>query len=104
MLAMLKDSRRAGAPYAVSVVVSDKPGAAGLAGAEKHGVATRVVAGAGGIDRVDYDRRLAAVIDEAAPALIVLAGFMRILSPEFVERYAGRILNIHPSLLPSYPG
>jgi phosphoribosylglycinamide formyltransferase-1 len=56
------------------------------------------------MERIEYDQCLAAAIDECSPPLIALAGFMRILSAPFVERYAGKILNIHPSLLPKYPG
>jgi phosphoribosylglycinamide formyltransferase-1 len=90
-------------------VLSDKPAAAGLALARDLGIAAAAVPASAGTTgnpsaRAAYDRSLAAAIDECAPALIVLAGFMRILSPEFVNRYAGRMLNIHPSLLPKYPG
>ncbi len=90
--------------YRVSLVLSDVPTAGGLAIARDLGVAARAVPKETALDRAGYDRSLAAAIDAAAPSLIVLAGFMRILSPEFVERYAGRILNIHPSLLPRHPG
>ena len=108
MRALVEHSRAAPRAYEVVRVLSDKPAAAGLALARDLGVAAAVVPVSGGAGspsvREDYDRRLAAAIDDCAPALIVLAGFMRILSPEFVNRYAGRILNIHPSLLPKYPG
>jgi phosphoribosylglycinamide formyltransferase-1 len=104
MRALVEDSRGPVPSYEVTLVVCNQPSAAGLAIAQSHGIATRVVAAERGADRVAYDRTLAAAIDASAPALIVLAGFMRILSPEFVDRYAGRILNIHPSLLPKYPG
>jgi phosphoribosylglycinamide formyltransferase 1 len=67
-------------------------------------VATQAVPAEPALDRAGYDRKLAQAIDECEPALIVLAGFMRILSAQFVDRYPGRILNIHPSLLPKYPG
>jgi phosphoribosylglycinamide formyltransferase 1 len=101
MRVLVEHSRADARAYEVVRVLSDKPAAAGLALARDLGVATAAVPASGG---AEYDRRLAAAIDECAPALIVLAGFMRILSPEFVNRYAGRILNIHPSLLPKYPG
>jgi phosphoribosylglycinamide formyltransferase-1 len=107
MRALVERSRAQTSAYEVVRVLSDKPAAAGLALARDLGVAAAAVpAGADGnpSGRAEYDRKLAAAIDECAPALIVLAGFMRILSPEFVNRYAGRILNIHPSLLPKYPG
>jgi len=90
--------------YRVSLVLADVPDAGGLAIARDLGIDARAVPKEKNMDRAGYDRRLAEAIDAAAPSLIVLAGFMRILSPEFVDRYAGRILNIHPSLLPKHPG
>lgn len=106
MRALIEHSRNAsaGEPYEVALVLSDKPAAPGLAIAEGLGVATRSVPVERNVERATYDRALANAIDECTPELIVLAGFMRILSAEFVDRYAGRILNIHPSLLPKYPG
>jgi len=104
MRALIERSREQTQPYRVALVLSDQPAAAGLAIARDLGVATRSVPATKSADRVGYDRLLADAIDGCAPALIVLAGFMRILSGEFVDRYAGRILNIHPSLLPKYPG
>ena len=110
MRALIEQSREPAQPFEVALVVSDQPAAAGLNVAGQLGVATRAVPGAPSADRdptsdrLSFDRSLAAVIDECAPSLIVLAGFMRILSAQFVDRYAGRILNIHPSLLPKYPG
>jgi phosphoribosylglycinamide formyltransferase-1 len=104
MRALAQRSREAIAPYHVASVVSDKPDAPGLAVARELGIPTRQVPAGKLTDRAAYDRTLAAAIDASTPALIVLAGFMRILSAEFVERYAGRILNIHPSLLPRFPG
>ncbi len=100
MRALIETAQR----YRVSLVLSDVPDAGGLAVARDLGVAARAVPKERSMDRASYDRRLAEAIDAAAPSLIVLAGFMRILSPEFVDRYAGRILNIHPSLLPRHPG
>jgi phosphoribosylglycinamide formyltransferase-1 len=104
MRALIEHGREPTQPYHVVRVISDQPTAAGLVIARQLGVAARAVPAGKFANRADYDRSLAAAIDECAPALIVLAGFMRILSPEFVARYAGRILNIHPSLLPKYPG
>jgi phosphoribosylglycinamide formyltransferase-1 len=104
MRTLAEQARVPGSPYRVALVLSDKVTAAGLGIARDFGIAARAVPADKGVDRATYDRGLAAVIDECAPSLIVLAGFMRILSPEFVARYAGRILNIHPSLLPKYPG
>jgi phosphoribosylglycinamide formyltransferase 1 len=104
MRALVEQSRPPPQAYRVARVISDKPAAAGLAAARDMGIATRVVAAEKGVARAAYDLSLAAAIDECNPELIVLAGFMRILSAEFVARYAGRLLNIHPSLLPKYPG
>lgn len=89
--------------YRVALVLSDVP-APGLTVARELGIDARAVPRNAAWDRASYDCRLADAIDAAAPSLIVLAGFMRILSPEFVHRYAGRIVNIHPSLLPRHPG
>jgi phosphoribosylglycinamide formyltransferase 1 len=102
--ALAEQSLAANAPYRISLVLSDRPAAGGLAIARDLGLPARAVVRDKTLPRVEYDRSLAMVIDQCSPSLIVLAGFMRILSPEFVERYAGRILNIHPSLLPKYPG
>ncbi len=88
----------------VAAVVSNRPNAAGLTLAATHGVATAVVDHTAFDTREAFDAALAAVIDAHAPALVVLAGFMRILTPGFVSRYAGRLINIHPSLLPAFPG
>ncbi len=104
MRALIEASRSNDACYRVVRVLSDKADAAGLAVARDLGIEARAVPALGAADRRTYDRSLSMAIDECAPALIVLAGFMRILSPEFVCRYAGRLLNIHPSLLPKYPG
>ncbi len=86
------------------LVFSNKPGAFGLERAKKAGIPTACIEHGDYADRESFDRAVAAVIDEARPDLIVLAGFMRILSPWFVEHYEGKILNIHPALLPKYPG
>lgn len=88
----------------VAAVVSNKAGAGGLAFAQAQGIATAVVPHQEFATRELFDAALADAIDAHAPGLVVLAGFMRILTPGFVERYAGRLLNIHPSLLPAFPG
>jgi phosphoribosylglycinamide formyltransferase-1 len=88
----------------LSLVFSNRPDAFGLERARKAGIPTACIAHGDFADRESFDRAVAAVIDEHAPQLIVLAGFMRILSPWFVQHYEGRILNIHPALLPKYPG
>jgi phosphoribosylglycinamide formyltransferase 1 len=104
MRALIERSQAADAAYSVAAVLSDLADAGGLEVARQLGVKARAVPRAAGSERADYDRVLAAAITEYSPSLIVLAGFMRILSAEFVERFAGRILNIHPSLLPKYVG
>lgn len=88
----------------IAAVISNKPDAAGLADAARRGIATAVVDHHAHADRAAFDAALAEAIDAFAPDLVVLAGFMRILSAEFVNRYAGRMLNIHPSLLPAFSG
>jgi len=88
----------------VSAVISNRADAKGLAIAASHGVATRVVEHRNFSSREAFDAALAGEIDRFEPRLVALAGFMRVLTPAFVERYAGRLLNIHPSLLPAFPG
>ena len=88
----------------VVAVVSNQPSAKGLEFARAQGIATEVLAHQPFPSREAFDTELAAVIDRYDPALVVLAGFMRILSPGFVNHYAGRLVNIHPSLLPAFPG
>jgi len=91
-------------PGTIAAVISNNPGARGLQLASDKSVPTAVVDHRHYRDRDTFDRALAAAIDPHAPDLIVLAGFMRILTPWFVERYAGRMINIHPSLLPAFTG
>ena len=88
----------------LSLVFSNRPDAYGLERARKAGIPTACIEHGDFPDRESFDRAVAAVIDEHAPELIVLAGFMRILSPWFVQHYEGQVLNIHPALLPKYPG
>jgi phosphoribosylglycinamide formyltransferase 1 len=88
----------------VKAVISNRPDAGGLAFAREQGIATEVVDHKQFASREEFDAALAAAIDGFEPALVVLAGFMRILTPGFVARYEGRLLNIHPSLLPAFPG
>ncbi|RZL41047.1 MAG: phosphoribosylglycinamide formyltransferase [Variovorax sp.] len=88
----------------VAAVVSNKADAGGLAFAQAQGIATAVVPHKDFATREGFDAALAEAIDAHAPTLVVLAGFMRILTPGFVTRYEGRLLNIHPSLLPAFPG
>src|SRR6185437_9909016 len=91
-------------PARIAAVVSNRPDAAGLAFAASQGIATAVVEHGGYAEREAFDAALAGIIDRFSPDLVVLAGFMRVLTSAFVERYAGRMLNVHPSLLPSFPG
>ncbi|MEJ2768916.1 phosphoribosylglycinamide formyltransferase [Mycetohabitans sp. B46] len=91
-------------PARVAAVVSSRPDAAGLTFAAAHGIATAVVDHAQFDGREAFDAALAQVLDAHAPDLVVLAGFMRVLTPAFVERYAARMMNVHPSLLPSFTG
>jgi len=88
----------------IAAVISNKAEAGGLAIARSHGIDTAVVPHTEFATREAYDEALAAAVDAHSPALVVLAGFMRILTPGFVGRYAGRLINIHPSLLPAFPG
>jgi phosphoribosylglycinamide formyltransferase-1 len=88
----------------VSAVISNRPDAAGLAYAKAHGIATAVVNHQEYPQREAFDAALADAIDANAPDLVVLAGFMRVLGAGFVARYEGRMLNIHPSLLPAFTG
>lgn len=92
------------AGIAVTAVISNNPAAAGLAMAQKRGIPIRVVAHADYASRSEFDRNMQDAIDAYNPDLVVLAGYMRILTDDFVHHYAGRLMNIHPSLLPSFPG
>ncbi len=91
-------------PARIAAVISNRQDAAGLQFAEAQGIATSVVDHRQYPDRNSFDAALAEAIDAHEPDLVVLAGFMRILTTGFVDRYAGRLLNIHPSLLPCFPG
>jgi phosphoribosylglycinamide formyltransferase 1 len=88
----------------LAAVISDNPGARGLERARAAGIPAKCLPGTDYPDRASFDRALAATLEPYRPELLILAGFMRILSAAFVLRYEGRILNIHPSLLPRHPG
>ncbi|WP_160154134.1 phosphoribosylglycinamide formyltransferase [Microbulbifer sp. ALW1] len=90
--------------YTVAAVVSNKADAYGLVRAQNAGVATEVLSHKDFSDRDSFDQAMIKVIDAYQPDLVILAGFMRILTPDFVRHYSGRMLNIHPSLLPKYQG
>ena len=91
-------------PARIVAVISNRPQAAGLAFAQAHGISAAVVDHRSYAERLAFDQALAAAIDLHQPDLVVLAGFMRVLGPAFVQHYEGRLLNIHPSLLPAFPG
>lgn len=91
-------------PCHIAAVISNRADAEGLAVAQQHGIATRVLPHRDFADRAAFDEALAQLIDSFQPDFIVLAGFMRILTEQFVNRYRGRLINIHPSLLPAYAG
>jgi formyltetrahydrofolate-dependent phosphoribosylglycinamide formyltransferase len=88
----------------IVAVVSDNPEAPGLEIARRRGLPAHAIAREDGMTRSVHEARVRRVLDAARPDLVCLAGYMRILSPELVEAYRGRIVNIHPSLLPKYPG
>ena len=104
MEAIVRACASEGWPARVAAVIANRPDAAGLAFAASHGIATAVIDHRQFPDRDSFDAALAEQIDAFAPDLIVLAGFMRVLTSRFVDRYTGRMLNVHPSLLPSFPG
>ena len=112
MAAIVKTAKRDGwhdkLGARVAAVISNKATAQGLVFAQEHGLATKVLDHKSFASREAFDEALSQAIDRfdepGQPALVVLAGFMRILTPGFVARYAGRLLNIHPSLLPAFPG
>ena len=91
-------------PAQICAVISNDPAAKGLATAAGYGIATAVVDHRHYKQRADFDAALAQVIDAHRPDIVVLAGFMRVLTEDFVNRYRGRLINIHPSLLPSFTG
>ncbi|MHA1569212.1 MAG: phosphoribosylglycinamide formyltransferase, partial [Alphaproteobacteria bacterium] len=91
-------------PVEIRAVISNEPEAYGLVRARRAGIPAEVLDHRKFASREDYDRALQALIDKYQPDLVVLAGFMRILTADFVRHYQGRMLNIHPSLLPRYQG
>lgn len=103
MAALLYASRAADCPYEIVLVASNNPDAGGLKLAEAEGVPTFILPHKG-MDRAEHDLAMDAAIRESGAQYVALAGYMRILTPEFVGRWDGRMLNIHPSLLPKYKG
>jgi phosphoribosylglycinamide formyltransferase 1 len=105
MAALIAAAKAQDFPAEIAVVVSNRPDAAGLAYAVAQGIATEVVDHRPhGTDRAAFERELQRVLDGHGVELICLGGFMRLFTPDFVLRWQGRMLNIHPSLLPSFPG
>ena len=102
--ALIAHARDGGIDGAITHVISNRPEAAGLSIAREAGIATTVIDHLGHDARETFDAALAGAIDASDSNLIVLAGFMRVLTTGFVQRYAGRLINVHPSLLPLYPG
>ena len=104
MQAILEAVRDGVIATTIRAVVSNNPEAEALQSAHAAGFPTKVVSHRDYATREAFDRALAHAIDEYAPQLVVLAGFMRILTTDFIQRYQGRMINIHPSLLPQFPG
>lgn len=105
MAALIQAARAQDFPAEIVVVISNRADAGGLAIAVQNGVATAIVESKPfGRDRAAFEAQVQSVLDEHRVELICLAGFMRLLTAEFVQRWHGRMLNIHPSLLPSFPG
>jgi phosphoribosylglycinamide formyltransferase-1 len=104
MQAIVRSCAEQAWPAKVVAVISNRADAQGLEFAREHGIATAVVEHTAYASRAGFDAALAQAVDACAPDLVVLAGFMRILGSDFALRYAGRLLNIHPSLLPAFPG
>lgn len=104
MTAIARALREERWPATIACVIADRPQAAGIGHADAMGLATGLVDYCGFASRGDFEHALRETIDRHAPDVVVLAGFMRILGDAFVEHYRGRLLNIHPSLLPAYPG
>lgn len=102
--ALIDSQQRGELAVEIAVVVSNRPGVLGLDRAQKAGIPTQVIDHTQFNSRTAFDKAMMVTIDQYQPKLLVLAGFMRILTPEFVEHYTGRMMNIHPSLLPNYPG
>ncbi len=103
MMALVEGARSANAPYEVALVASDKPDAAGLVWAAEQGILT-FAQSPKGMAKADYEAAIHSALRAAGVEAIALAGYMRLLSDDFVARWRGRIVNIHPSLLPLYKG
>ncbi|MEM2143044.1 MAG: phosphoribosylglycinamide formyltransferase [Candidatus Thorarchaeota archaeon] len=102
--ALIDAERRGDLPGKIVVVISNKSKALGLERAERAGIKTEVVTKIDYPERVDHDRRVAEILEENGVDLVVLAGYMRIITNELIDRFPNRIINIHPSLLPAFKG
>jgi len=102
--AIIDASEKGEIPCRVGIVLSNKPDAYGLVRAKKHGIPTEVISHRDFPRREEFDQRLVEVLRKSGAELVCLAGFMRVLTPVFVRAFPNRILNIHPALLPSFPG
>jgi len=103
MMSLVAASNTPGSPYEIALVASDKPAAAGLAWAAAHDIPT-FAQSPKGIPKSDYEAAIDAALRSADVEIVALAGYMRLLSDDFVAKWRGRIVNIHPSLLPKYKG
>jgi phosphoribosylglycinamide formyltransferase-1 len=104
MEAILRAAQQGQIPAVAAVVISNEPGAPGLGRAQEHGVETLVLDHRKAAGRSEQDRRIVAALEERRVDLVCLAGYMKIVTPTLLKAYEGRILNIHPSLLPAFPG
>lgn len=104
MQALVEACRAEGWPAQIAAVIGSRPDAAGLAWASAQGIPSHAVSHKDFASREAFDAALSAAIEPYQPDYVLLAGFMRVLTPGFVARYAGRLVNIHPSLLPAFPG
>src|SRR5690606_38990946 len=104
MTALIRAAAEADFPAEIACVISDQPEAAGLAVAASAGIGTYVAPRRGHPDKAAHEAEIERLLEQEGVQLICLAGFMRILSADFVTRWAGRLINIHPSLLPLFPG
>lgn len=102
--ALLENSRKEGAKFEVGLLISDKEEAPALQRAKDEGLPARLLRPADFASKADYERAMVRIIKEESCHLVCLAGYMRILSPVFLQEWAGDVINIHPSLLPSFPG
>ena len=98
------DAAQVDLPVVIRAVISNRPDAPGLERARRAQIPVQIIDHENFKNRSEFDEALRAVIDDFSPGLVVLAGFMRILTPRFVSHYRGRLINIHPSLLPDFPG